>query len=144
MAEQAKRANQVFSFTYDLSTAAGIQKYRELNPAASIGWSDTQIEAFAQKGGTLQQLIQQGVINPYAGYGGGMPSHEEGGPTVAGPAMLHAGEYVVPKDGTLVRGGSDGVLENNLSITLDGRVLAQSVTTRQLNDLRLRRRGGFQ
>ena len=106
MAEAAKRASQAFSFTYDLSTDQGIQKYRELNPAASITWSNQQIEDFIKHGGNLQQLIAQHVINPYAGYTN-MPSFDVGGPILHdGPILAHAGEYVVPKGGALVGSGA--------------------------------------
>lgn len=93
------------SYSYDLSSQKGIQEYKKLNPGAQINLSDSEIIAFIKGGGNLQQLIQQGSINPYGlwGKGGGLPGFALGGPTgQGGPAMLHPGEYVVPQDGTLV------------------------------------------
>ncbi len=89
------------SFTYDLTTRAGVEQYRAMNTGEEISWSDEQIIAFAQKGGTLQQLMQMGVIH--------MKSFDVGGPTGdGGPALLHPDEYVVPRGGALVSGGGRG------------------------------------
>lgn len=106
LAEAKKRFEQGSSFTYDLSTKEGIAQYRKMNPAAMISWSDDQIMAYIKKGGNLQGLIGTGVINPYAGMG--IPGHIDGGPTREGLAYLHDGEFVVPKGGALVQGGSSG------------------------------------
>ncbi len=85
------------SITYDLSTTAGVEAYKAANTGMNVSWSDAQIVAFIAGGGTLQDLFKQGVIT--------MKPYAQGGPTTAGPAMLHDAEYVVPKDGALVSGG---------------------------------------
>lgn len=76
-AEDAAAANRALggSFTYDISTKEGIDQYRQMNPAASITWSDEQIKAYAAKGGTIEGLIKSGVINPY----GNMKGFADGG-----------------------------------------------------------------
>ena len=54
----------------------------------------------------------------------GLPQFIDGGPTGGGGlAMLHPGEFVVPKDGTLVGGGGSQVI----NLVVDGRVLATVV-----------------
>jgi len=98
------------SMTYDLSNAGGIANYRAMNPGAQINLSDAEIIKFIKSGGTLQQLIQNGQINPYGnwGRGGGMPSMSEGGVGDFGSgtlAMLHGHEAVIPLDKSGMMGG---------------------------------------
>ncbi len=89
------------SFTYDLTTVQGVEQYRSMNPGMQIDWTNEQLIAFALAGGTLQQLLQRGIIH--------MRPFLEGGPTGAGgPAILHPDEYVVPKGGALVMQGGGG------------------------------------
>ena len=80
--EEAERLrNAGNSITYDLTTPEGLAYYKSLSPAAGYKISDQAIIDFAKKGGTLQQLFQQGLINPYAGFGGpfgNMPRFAEG------------------------------------------------------------------
>jgi hypothetical protein len=43
----------------------------------------------------------------------GIPGYETGGPVpTTGPAIVHGGEYVVPKGGTLVSGGGGDIYVN--------------------------------
>ncbi len=122
------------SITYDLSNDAGIANYRKLNPGANIQWSNAQIEAFIGKGGTLQGLIELGVINPYAAFTNA-PGFADGGPTGSGgPAILHPDEFVVPKSGALVSGGSRGPMTVNVMLP-DGRVLASVVVDSLSQDM---------
>ena len=58
----AKLNNVTIQQTYDLSTKQGIDQFRRANTDAQIFWSDEQIMAFAKIGGTLQQLVNRGVI----------------------------------------------------------------------------------
>lgn len=67
VAQAQQRFNMGNQITYDISTPEGLANFHALNPGAYVAWSDAQIMAFAAKGGTLQQLEQQGVINLYAG-----------------------------------------------------------------------------
>ena len=59
------------------------------------------------------------------------PSHEDGGPTKEGPAYVHDGEYVVPKNGALVMGDGGGGGGNKTMIVqlvmADGQELARAV-----------------
>lgn len=79
-AEEARKANLAIggSFTYDLTTEAGVNQYREMNNAMAISWSNAQIIAFAKQGGTLAQLFQMGVIKYRAAEGGRVIVGEEG------------------------------------------------------------------
>ena len=71
LADAVQRFNQGNAITYDLSSQQGLDFFRKENPAASISWDDQKIEKFTSGGGTLQQLVQMGVIDFYAGYKGG-------------------------------------------------------------------------
>lgn len=70
LADAQKKFDQGSDFTYDLSTDQGIAQYQKMNPGATFTWSTKQIEDYITKGGTLQGLIQTGVINPYGGLTG--------------------------------------------------------------------------
>jgi hypothetical protein len=66
-AELKKLQDQVFSRDYDLSTQAGFNQFRQLNPSAYVAQSLTP-DYF--KSHTLQQAIQAGLIDLYAGFKG--------------------------------------------------------------------------
>lgn len=116
-----KRQQQGNSITYDLTTTAGVENYRSLNSGMQINLSDEQIMAFAQKGGTLQQLIQEGYIT--------MKPYKDGGPTGdGGPSMLHANEFVVPEHGALVlRSDSGGAAGGGINVYVSGMWDSRSV-----------------
>ena len=108
------------SITYDLSTQGGVDTFRKMNPGMDIAMSDTQLIAFAKAGGTLQELMQQGIIH--------MRGFEGGGPTGAGGlAMTHPGEYVVPKGGALVLSGGGGSITNHFYLVDNTETLARKV-----------------
>lgn len=136
-AEAKKRYEAGGSFTYDLTTRAGVEQYRQMNPGENVAYSDEQIIEFAKSGGTLQQLMSMGIITlkPYSNMGftnsGALPQQlpgfATGGPTGGGgAAMLHANEYVVPEGGALIKGGNSGPLTINLVLP-DGQALASVV-----------------
>ncbi len=83
-ADKAKAAMDLLkgsSFTYDLTTYAGVQQYRTMNTGMEILWSDQQLMDFANAGGTLAELFQMGIIH--------MRPFAEGGPvTETGPAIV--------------------------------------------------------
>ncbi len=129
------------STAYDLTTKEGIEQYRKLNPAASIQWSDDQIMAYAKKGGTLQGLIQTGVINPYSGMGG-PPSFAEGGSGDFGSgtlAMLHGKEMVVPLDKT---GGALGAVTNHFYVNGTAEESARKIADILMKQLKSTRKFG--
>jgi len=108
-AEEAKKANLAIggSFTYDLTTDAGVNQYREMNNAMTIAWSNAQIIAFAKQGGTLAQLFQMGIIKYRAAEGGTVMVGEEGPELVS----LPPGATVYPTGGVPREwvGGSGGM-----------------------------------
>lgn len=63
-AEAKKRFDMGSSITYDLTTRANVEQFRQANTLDTITWSDEQIMAFITKGGTIAQLSQMGVITP--------------------------------------------------------------------------------
>lgn len=92
------------TYTGEMFTQAGIKTagdlggdYQYATTLATQGYSFAEIVA-ALEGGQL----------PKTPIGPRIPGFESGGPTVAGLAMLHDGEYVVPKGGALVSGGGGG------------------------------------
>lgn len=131
------------------------EKLTEINnkvKAASLSWSDAMAAVGKGEGtmtGTIQapndtpekraEIMKAAAEKRY--YGpvdqNGMPdwkrlfpSHEDGGPTKEGPAYVHDGEYVVPKNGTLVMGDSGGGGNKTMIVQLvmsDGRELARAV-----------------
>jgi hypothetical protein len=114
VAEAQQRFSMGNSVTYDLSNQQGIAEYRKQNPAANITWSDSQIIDFVRAGGNLQQLINQGIINPYAGYTN-TPGRASGGPVDANqPYMVgeRGPELFVPRvaGGIVPSGGAGGAL----------------------------------
>lgn len=70
---------------------------------------------------------------------GGIQSFATGGPTKAGLAMVHDGEYVVPKGGALVGGGG-----TTINVTVNGSVLTENdlVNAIQAGLLRKMKRNG--
>lgn len=64
-ADAKKQFDQGNSMTYDLSTDLGIQVFEKANPGATISWGDKQIEDYVKGGGSLQTLVQAGIINLY-------------------------------------------------------------------------------
>lgn len=90
LAQALQNLNSGNSVTYDLSTEAGIAYYRSLNPAAGFAMSDAEIEKFAAGGGTLQELIAMGAINPYQNFdtggilGSSIPGAAGGGTIMVG------------------------------------------------------------
>lgn len=118
------------SMTYDLSTDAGVEAFRKANPGASINWSDQQIEQFVKNGGTLQDLIQMGVINLYAKYEAGVLPGFAGGVDNFSGGMAVVGENG-PEIINLPRGSSvypNGTMPAsvviNAPITINGSVLS--------------------
>jgi hypothetical protein len=107
--EAKRRLDAGNSVTYNLTTDEGLAYYFKLNPVATSTWSSAKIEDFAKQGGTLQQLIQMGVINPYGNwnsppavpgfadgvtnFGGGMAIVGERGPEIV---QLPRGSNVIP------------------------------------------------
>jgi hypothetical protein len=87
LAEAIKKFNQGNTYQYDLTTKKGVENYRQLNTAMNVQWSDEDIMAFAKAGGTLEQLINRGVISYKNGLTGGLATANPGdmGPNV-GPA----------------------------------------------------------
>jgi hypothetical protein len=103
------------SMTYDLTTAEGVKKFHDMNPSAYVGVSDQQLMAMAKKGVTLQQMIEQGIIDLYAGFKNGthgpIPSFANGGSGDFGSgtlAMLHGKEIITPIGNTGVVGPGGG------------------------------------
>ena len=140
--EAAAAANRALggSFTYDLSNDQGIAQYRKMNPAANISWSNTQIEDYIKKGGSLQGLINTGVINPYAGMGHAAMGADvmvgEHGPEVV---RLPGGSRVFPT-GT---GPGEGVtFHNTWIVNGTGAQVAQQVSERLMNQLKSQRQYG--
>jgi hypothetical protein len=124
LAEAAAAANRAMggSFTYDLTSREGVEQYRAMNTGETISWSDEQIMAFAAKGGTLEQLMQMGVIH--------MRAFAQGGPVLEdGPIYAHAGEYVMP------RNSGAAAMVNNFYLVDNTETLARKVSdliTRQM------------
>jgi hypothetical protein len=108
--EAQKRQQSGGSFTYDLTTQSGVNQYRQMNQGMDIAWSDSQLMEFAKKGGTLQQLMQMGVIHMKKFASGGVVTSDdmvmvgERGPEAV---QLPVGSRVYPT-GTPV-GGSNSV-----------------------------------
>lgn len=135
------KLNGPTSFTYDLTTTAGVEQYRQMNTAASVSWSDAQIIAFAKAGGTLQELISMGIINPYAKFGesGSMPSFADGGSGDFGTgtmAMLHGKEIITPIDKV---GGIGGTTVHNWYVNGDGTAVAKTVKQMIMTDVKFGR-----
>jgi hypothetical protein len=123
------------SMTYDLSTKAGIDYYRKMNPSASIQWSDSQIMDFVKKGGTLQQLIQMHIINPYAGFAeGGYGDFGSG--TLA---MLHGKEIITPIDKV---GAMGGTVINHIYVNGTAADVARKVSEEIMRTLKRQRQFG--
>lgn len=137
------RLNGGSSFTYDLTTTQGVEQYRAMNTAASVSWTDAQITAFAKAGGTLQQLIQMGVIDPYAKFGGtlgSMPSFADGGSGDFGTGtmtMLHGKEIITPID--KVGGSLGGTTVHNWYVNGDGTAVAKTVKNMLMTDVKFGR-----
>jgi hypothetical protein len=134
LADAIKKLNAGNSITYDLSTAQGLQYYKSMNPGATYNMSDANIEMFTSAGGTLSQLINMGAINPYGAMAKSqMPGFDTGGPVAAtGPAIVHAGEYVIPKDGTLVSGGGSPIIINAQGLYMSVQQLTDAISEAQL------------
>jgi len=91
------------SFTYDLTTRAGVEQYRAMNTGMEITWSNDQLIAFAKQGGSLQQLMQMGVIHMKA-FAGGVQDNPEGGWAMVGE---HGPETMyVPKGASIFPTGA--------------------------------------
>jgi hypothetical protein len=112
------------SMTYDISTREGVEQYRKQNPAASINWTDEQIMAYAKKGGTLQGLIQTGVINPYAKMGSGFRDGGYGDFGDGTLTMLHGKEIITPIDKVP---GAMGTTTNNFYVNGTAEDVARKV-----------------
>lgn len=119
--EAKKRQEQGNSITYDLTTKEGLDYYKKLNPAAQFSLGDDEIMAFAQKGGTLQQLLQQGLLNPYGGRGfagraaeGGIVQLGEHGPELV---ELPVGAAVYPTGSAPASAGGRSVTTVNVNMT---------------------------
>lgn len=110
------------SFTYDLTTQAGVEQYRKMNTGMDISWSNDQLIAFATQGGTLQQLLQMGVIHMRA-FANGVENFEGGWAMVGerGPEPMYVppGASIFPHGSSV--GGSPTV---NISVNFNGDVVA--------------------
>jgi hypothetical protein len=71
---------------------------------------------------------------------GSLHGYGDGGPvTQTGPALVHDGEYVIPKDGALVSGGGGGSdMPQIIQLILDGKIVAQVVNDQTMNQQKLR------
>ena len=136
--EHKKRQQQGNSITYDLSTQEGLDYYKMMNPAASFQISDSQIMKQAKQGKTLQQFLQEGSINPYAGF----TAFAEGG-VVTQPTLGVFGEKgpeaIIPLDKW---DGMGGAVTNNFYVNGTGREVADTVASHLMTQLKLRRRFG--
>lgn len=91
--------------TLDVSTAA---QDPEIMALLKTGWSLKNAEAIklGRQWGFAPQLFDaRGNPESSPSPGERVPGYKDGGPTVEGPAYLHANEYVVPKGGALVMSG---------------------------------------
>jgi hypothetical protein len=89
LADAIKKFNQGNTYQYDLTTKKGVENYRSLNTAMNVQWSDEDIMAFAKAGGTLEQLINRGVISYKNGLMGGLATANPGD---TGPADFRTGQ----------------------------------------------------
>lgn len=167
LANAIKKLDQGSSQTYDLSTEAGIAVFEKANPGATISWSDDQIMKYIAGGGTLQQLVEAGVVNVYGklaesmgqsvgsqgmppGFAGGVTNFIGGLAIVGeqGPELLDLpqGTSVYPNaaipmaaaDG-MDGGGSSGAVQVTTNLVLNGTVIATAVNNYNSQQLRSRR-----
>jgi hypothetical protein len=131
------------SITYDLSTDAGLAYFKQMNPAAQINWSDDKIEAFFKKGGTLQQLIEKGIINLYANMGGAGnwngANFANGGAGDFGTgtlAMLHGKEIITPIDKVGALAGDTTEFNNHFYVNGTSEDVANQIFGRLMTQLK--------
>lgn len=138
-AEAQKRLTGGGSFTYDLTSEAGVQQYRQMNPGMNVNWSDAQLMAFAKNGGTLQQLMTMGVISmkPYS-------ARADGGPVSSNTPYLvgeRGPELFVPQSsGAIVPNQSMGATQIVIHVTQPlgtpeaiAAAIDQALTARMMN-----------
>lgn len=140
MQDQQAIQTTAMSMTYDLSTTEGMDEFKKLNPAASINVGPEYFKTH-----TLQQAIQAGLINLYAGYGGGqggMPSFEGGGSGDFGSgtiAMLHGKEIITPIE-KVGEAGLGGGITNHFYINGTAADLANKISIELMKQLKSIRR----
>ena len=124
------------SFTYDLTTQAGVEQYRKMNTGMEITWSNQQLMDFARQGGTLQQLFAMGVIH-MKGFAGGVSDAPGGWGMVGenGPEAMY-----IPKGSTILPHGQSpgGGGAQVIQLVVDGRVLARVVNDYTMKSLKQR------
>jgi hypothetical protein len=138
------------SMSYDLTTAEGVKKFHEMNPSAYVGASDQQLMAMAKKGMTLQQMIEQGIIDLYAGFknggsGGPIPSFANGGSGDFGSgtlAMLHGKEIITPIGNTGVAGPGGGGIQITNHINGTAADVARQVADEIMRTLKMHQQFG--
>lgn len=123
-AEAAARAANLAmgnQFTYDLTTKEGVAQYRAMNTGMDITWSDDQLMAFAQQGGTLQQLMQMGIIRSKDLRGFSSQSGSTGSGPIAPPtvATMQGGNYTTPTSAAPMSGSGS----NTYNVTMSGLLL---------------------